>query len=415
MATTDVDSDRSFTTMQNWLGKCVENHTECQQTGVPILPTRVIDIGTSKGSESVRLLVTNGERADYVCLSYCWGSEPQPLTLTTENLPTLQESIDVNLLPQTIKDAIRTTIKIRKRYLWVDALCIIQNSAADKEAEIGRMGNIYNSAYVTIAAANGDNCRSGFLQDRTNWWSDRDGPPIPLPFHVSDDSTGTVFLSRAGPPPQLEPLYSRIWTLQEHLLSRRVLIYGVQQIFWVCNHETLLKVSGSNYDHPIANFDRLRKLLRTTGSPQKSNDQLSRHDWNALIKEYSARRQTVPIDRIYAFSIIAESIAHRAPPNYVAGFWDTSLLEDLLWRRTGDIRERPGTGYPSWSWLSIDSAIEPSSIGDHVSLAQIKAYEVVPRDPSSPYSLLSSARLTLFGHLKNYIRNGNAYIYSTTI
>ena len=91
-------------------------------------------------------------------------------------------------LPKTLQDAIWVTRKLGFRFLWVDALCIILDSTADKIAEIGRMGTICKNSSLTIAAARSLFARMGFLDALT----------VPsmfqLSFYLPDAELGTVFL-----------------------------------------------------------------------------------------------------------------------------------------------------------------------------------------------------------------------------
>lgn len=74
-------------------------------------------------------------------------------------------SMDSALLPQTIKDAIVITRKFGVRYLWIDALCIIQGSdeqaVMDWQTQSGMMGEIYSNAFVAIAAARASDVHDG--------------------------------------------------------------------------------------------------------------------------------------------------------------------------------------------------------------------------------------------------------------
>ena len=64
-------------------------------------------------------------------------------------------------IPQTIRDTITLTRKIRERFLWVDALCIIQDDALDLERSLGEMGNIYRNSVLTICACCGGDAAYG--------------------------------------------------------------------------------------------------------------------------------------------------------------------------------------------------------------------------------------------------------------
>jgi hypothetical protein len=117
------------------------------------LPTRVIDVDTKNTEQLVSLHIGRPqEKGKYTALSYQWGGAQQIATITA-NIQTLKSGIPINTLSQTVQDAIKVTRDLRFRYLWVDALCILQDDSADKIAEINRMGAIYKHSTMTIAAA----------------------------------------------------------------------------------------------------------------------------------------------------------------------------------------------------------------------------------------------------------------------
>ena len=112
--------------------ECESNHQSCRKSGPSVLPLRVIDITQDRP----RLLETSGQIESYTALSYIWGMEAQPVMTTQANLQSLTRALPVADLPQTIKDAIFVTKNIGIRYLWVDSLCIIQDSKIDKEQQL---------------------------------------------------------------------------------------------------------------------------------------------------------------------------------------------------------------------------------------------------------------------------------------
>jgi hypothetical protein len=403
----DLGSDRTFEIAKQWLDDCIHNHDVCLASQTNALPARLLDLQTESGTP--RLINCGGMEAkttSYACLSYCWGQEPQPLLLTIENLSTLKMQIPLDSLPKTLKDAITTTIRLGLRYLWVDALCIVQDWDEDKATEISRMGQIYTNAHVTIAAASEASCDAGFLSERRAWWTERDGPPIKLPYLCPDNSIGTVYLVRGGEASIQEPLHLRAWTLQEHLLSRRILFYGKQQLYWICCSERLLKDSGSVYDHAIARFAPLRSLLLTERPSEEQNnvgngDSHVRAAWKNLVEQYSGRAQSVSVDRLHALLGVLPRFQAHMRQQYVAGYWPPWLYDDLLWRRVGDALDRPSRRYPSWSWLSIDSAVKldvVDNLSKKTRLAEVTGCDVEPIDPGNPYGELSSGILTIRGH-----------------
>lgn len=102
----------------------------------------------------------------YVALSYVWGNEGQLHRLTSENLSKYLVGIDPLLLPPTITDAIHVTHTVlRVRFLWIDSVCIIQDSREDKHREVAKMRDVYDYAFLTIDAANAASVSQGFLHD----------------------------------------------------------------------------------------------------------------------------------------------------------------------------------------------------------------------------------------------------------
>lgn len=144
---------------------CEINHPNCPKETELLMPTRVLDLQIDQNSEDVRLLSTSGCTGRYACLSYCWGA-PQPTSLKSGLVSDYMKRIMLLDLPQSIQDAIRVARTLGFRYLWIDSLCIIQDSPEDKACEIEKMGRVYNNASLTISAGNADQCFSGFLRGR---------------------------------------------------------------------------------------------------------------------------------------------------------------------------------------------------------------------------------------------------------
>jgi hypothetical protein len=135
-----------------WLLRCLKSHKDCSLRPMPILPTRVIDVrGTFAGREPFLYESRPSERGWYCCLSYRW---PPIVTVETktDNLAAYRLGIPLALVSRTIHDAIRLTDAIGVQYLWVDALCIIQDSTEDWTKEAAQMGSIYANSTLTLAA-----------------------------------------------------------------------------------------------------------------------------------------------------------------------------------------------------------------------------------------------------------------------
>jgi hypothetical protein len=107
---------------------CMLEHKNCIQPTSSTLPARLIDVESMK---VVRVMVS--EQPSYFALSYVWGRSPfLLLERSNEGLLSRNGSLAIQDLPQTILDATTITRQFGYRYLWVDALCILQDDFDDR-------------------------------------------------------------------------------------------------------------------------------------------------------------------------------------------------------------------------------------------------------------------------------------------
>lgn len=98
-------------------------------------------------------------------MSYCWG-ERQNLVTTTLNLAIRRSGIPWPHIPQTLRDAILFAHHPGIHYIWIDALCILQDDMGDWMREASKMGEIYRNATLTLSATSSPNVSSGIFQSR---------------------------------------------------------------------------------------------------------------------------------------------------------------------------------------------------------------------------------------------------------
>ncbi|EXA32447.1 hypothetical protein FOVG_16368 [Fusarium oxysporum f. sp. pisi HDV247] len=154
------------------------------------MPTRIIKIFDS--GKRIEIAEENSPAA-YAILSYCWGG-PQRITLSKARVKNGQLSFDTSTLPQILQDAVRVCGELGLNFLWVDALCIIQDDPEDKAKEIGHMVNIYENSYVAIMASRAKSVEEGFLHPRSHFGADRQSPGFRLPYETKNDQRGSVVL-----------------------------------------------------------------------------------------------------------------------------------------------------------------------------------------------------------------------------
>jgi hypothetical protein len=389
------------------MDKCQNRHQGCPHRNIPLLPKRVIDVGSEILSSIARLHISEkDEKASYAAPSYCWGGSYN-VTTARDNLQARIEGVEIARLPQTMQDAIQITKKLGIRYLWIDSLCIVQDSIADKVHEINYMGLIYKSSTLTIAAANARTVHDGFISAVPMRGCDC------LPFLLPDGHFGkirTIATVRQGD--TRWPLDLRAWPLQEFLLSPRVLAFGDGELRWQCQTEDLKALSASHVEYNLT-LNRLPDRVFTGYLAHLIDISVEQeHVWRSLIKDYSRRQITFPEDRLPAIAGIACELSKVWQDKYLAGMWKRCLIQHLGWSSTCPIRlykvaltleihfgkppppplVRPVQA-PSWSWVSVNRAIDLTyaPIAD----AEVVHCQVELVDEDSPFRQVSSGELTL--------------------
>lgn len=412
---TDVSSDGSFRHARYWIEVCEAEHSKCPGSKPPILPTRLIKIEDQKLGGGVRLYVSRiRERAHYAALSYCWGGS-QSFTLTASSLASCLEGIIATDLPQTIQDAIKTTQKLGFKFLWVDALCIVQDCPSDKAREITQMGGIYKNATVTIAAANASSASQGFLGSRPSI------PSCELPFFRPPSFRSTKGQNEMRGPGKVwlaatatshdgdEPLYQRAWTLQERLLSPRMLLFGGRELTWQCQQKSTQSIGHTFYRRktgskrlPVGIF-----IYKKQGR-REQRLQVQVDLWISIVEDYSRRNLSFREDRLPALAGVAKELQTVWKDTYIAGLWEKCLIAHLGWHRAGRIKSPSNSSLdskeylaPTWSWVSFNGPVlfDAIEVGDKwASLdrnAQLMGYEITPITTDAPLGRLQKGHIEI--------------------
>jgi Heterokaryon incompatibility protein (HET) len=341
--------------ISEWMKDCNEKHDKCIKTIGP-LPTRVLDVGVV-GDDQVKLHISRGESEPYLALSYCWGKEPF-IRSTEATLLDRQKGIPIGDLPPALIDAVQVTRALKIRYLWVDALCIIQDSSSDWRREAGRMDEVYKGAYAVLSAVKSKNVHESFLDAR------RSDPPSvnisaltsaleSLPpihsgsFRVHNDFTSYLSDTLARSEGNLR---TRAWVFQEKLLASRTIYFNDTELSWECANGLRCECMELDDDPQYGKWDF------TSNLEAEREDSGSYKSWAKIVRYFTVRDLTYETDRLPALSgVVKQMQAHGAGP-YTAGLWRKTLCQDLLWQ-TGhhDAHQRavPYRG-PSWSWVSLD-------------------------------------------------------------
>lgn len=108
----------------------MREHDKCPKPDTSFTPTRLVEIIPNDGQSTFRLCETGSQYHSYAAISYCWGGD-QAFKTTLESLPMYLKEIPKDL-PQTLLDSIQVATQLSLQYVWIDALCIIQDSDQDK-------------------------------------------------------------------------------------------------------------------------------------------------------------------------------------------------------------------------------------------------------------------------------------------
>ena len=308
-----------------------------------------------------------GQDTEYVALSHCWGTLNQFQT-TTMNIENMKRNIDWGCLPKTFKDAIATAQSLGFGYIWIDSLCILQDSRQDWEIESSQMGLIYENAALTIAATSSPSDETGFLGTRTIpatgvvdfSFGEEDACTRPTKVYIRQVMDHYKFNLYADTEPAEGRLSSRAWAFQERLLARRVLAYHKDELFWECNttwdcecgHNSFAP-QESQRAHP---FNLQETLLSINANP-------SYLKWRSeIVPAYSSRSLTFRSDRLPAISAVVSKLQHTTGDDYFCALWKSELPRQLLWQRVGSWSSKEPTATldyqaPSFSWASVEAVV----------------------------------------------------------
>ncbi|PMD32407.1 HET-domain-containing protein [Hyaloscypha variabilis F] len=353
-----TDSQETVDFVKRELKTCDEGHQLCATYRPKSLwyPTRLIDLEVSHGnSEGARVVLTTHAEIEgpYISLSHCWGSG-NILKLTEATLAQLLARIPISQIPKTFSDAIKFTRALGIRYIWIDSLCIIQDSQEDWIHESSTMYMVYQHAYCNIAATQARNGDDGLFSNR----------PIPTDLELKYGSDCGIFrlfeTHDWNRTINCAPLNQRGWVIQERIMSPRVIHFAKGEVSWDCYKFSACETVPTG-DPGFMYFDGNKK--KSLGLLNSSASELKRiNTWFTIAQTYSASKLTFPDkDKIISISSVARYLEDIWGMEYCAGMWRAHLELQLAWRR--DLKNGTRTSTPdklrapSWSWLSYDSRV----------------------------------------------------------
>lgn len=361
-----------------------------------------------------RLLVTNGQTGRYVTLSHCWGTSYR-VTLTKNNLPKFEQSIQLKRLPRTFQDAIQLTRKLGVQYLWVDALCIVQDDQNDWKRESKSMCSVFENACFSISAVAATDSHHGMLHERTPQSVTVELHGMQVGVRQKLDSLPQAMASSR--------LETRAWCYQERLLPKGILHVASSQMYWECSTCVASETRPGGESPSTRTVPEDSVLKQASSSTETSPGKFSR-EWLHLVSVYSARQITRPSDRLPAISGLADKAQkENLDALYLQGLWSTDLHAGLLWKRrliehgkvipsrdkyfarsSTSAVERPRRPIArGWSWASVNDAVEfPAMPYSERSRSHFDAKFLIPEnyedgEDALPNMILSFAALVKRG------------------
>ncbi|KAL8850399.1 MAG: hypothetical protein Q9221_004631 [Calogaya cf. arnoldii] len=362
-------TDHILGCIKKWVRHCLEHHIQCTHTQVMRrigqsgirLPSRLLDVVPKHGNNLVTLRGTSGidTSEKYMTLSHCWGGN-LPTRLLSENRTAFEHGIAVNDLPLTFQQAIRFTRLMQCQYLWIDALCIIQDSQKDWLEEAGAMSLIYENAWLNLAATSSKDSSGGLYQPHNL----RLSTPLIVQSSAEDNPNQRLVVNDPSAwQRRIEdsPLNHRAWVQQERVLAPRVVHFSYDQIWWQCKELQASEAFPTGIPSQLILKDEQEQLLSFPLAPHVTAAYLLHPRWLKWVEGYSKTDITKDSDRLVATAGIVNAFINMLPPprpDYLCGIMSEYLAISLLWRVTKHATKLDHSVAPSWSWASVKGEIK---------------------------------------------------------
>lgn len=436
----DPGSQETFETIRSWAQHCWTKHPQCVEARKKRLalieasrsiPTRLVEVGPIGGGNVVLrdILPSINQDTDisdqhtYAALSYCWGDKNDNVRTLKGNLDEFRYGITLANLPNTIQEAIYVARAIGLPYIWIDALCIIQDDEEDKKRELPKMAAIYAGAMVVLSAAVAESCRQGFLHHLKI--SDLLRTVYRLPYYPTREGSREGFCILSEGPINgdevVEPIDKRGWTLQECVQAVSLLRFGSRQVRWTCSTSTENDggndVSKTSEDLDSEVFDGSYHegvLTQPEYLSSRAAMEMFCDEWRRFVEKYTTRSLSEQSDSLPAIGAMAQNYAQITKGKmgrYCAGLWEKDLARQLLW-----FKPNPSNGTkvtrlkPSWTWSSLPGSILYPALHLVESSVEIINCILERHDQNWSYGSVASGVLTIDAHLRPLFWSDHPYI-----
>ncbi|KAG1804380.1 heterokaryon incompatibility protein-domain-containing protein [Suillus variegatus] len=345
--------------VKKWIKLCEENHGDkCRNVwrmdrNLPEF-VRVVDV------VSMAVISAPSHRFRHVALSYVWGGNGAEYWTTKDNIAkrSIPGGLNAANLPDTITDSISFVRQLGERYIWIDALCIIQDDLQDKISQLHAMDSVYGLSYFTLIAAGGKTARDPLPGCRPRTRT----PQI----HIEVVQGLHLFVT---PPTHEKALgmstwITRCWTYQESALSCRRIYFTEQEVYFECRCqvfcENIVAESKADFCSSFLRHSREEYFPFSTDSFWS---------YKYAVERCTRRNLTVESDIVDALTGVTNSLVvafglgdpARA---FQYGMMLTELHQALLWqhdpltpRTRRSLAEGSNSSWPSWAWATWCGAV----------------------------------------------------------
>ncbi|VUC25353.1 unnamed protein product [Clonostachys rosea] len=379
--------------VRHWLGECWNHHQICQsepEGWVPELPSRLIYLGElhSTTVEEIKIIDTEHHtNFQYIAVSYRWPMYLHPSQQLNEHTrDAFYRGYPVSRLHPLYADTFKVAAMLGIKYVWIDALCILQGTDQDWRAEASKVASVYGNSVFTLAYGDGTEkpdldlgypsyCESCRLDDAVQAASrpflegklteyDRRSPEALYSWLEANENFPT------RPEGEID---RRGWAFQERLLSKRILSVTKSGFFWDCCslNAADCRPLGLRGDFSPKFRDleerRLKTLLLTGNvSREVALDSDMYLLWRRIIEKYSHRNFTFDRDRLVALEGVVQRFQTLVREPCFLGMWKGDVLRSLVWFRDTEPDDTclsksnhhpPELHVPSWCWASVESPI----------------------------------------------------------
>lgn len=415
-----TSSPKTTDQILRWMTTCKVCHTGC---GTPVqfsaLPTRLLDLNQSTTMGLVKLVESKALRevVKYITLSHSWGKRLQ-CQLTNECLEVYKSGIMSSNLPLTFQHAIDLTRRLGYRYLWIDALCIIQDNVLDWREEAAKMADVYFNSDLSIAASDSKDSRGGIYRRRN---------PLaitPCMIPAACNSSGPECVYAVNPnhrhtqvPLDETHLSTRAWTIQERLLAPRVVHFTRWEVYWECGSGICCETFPEQL--PVPHQPEVKKWLATPEGQESDLDILEGFwdIWSDIVRAYTEAQLTKISDKLVAIAGLARrmhTVARGRLGRYVAGLWELQFERQLGWC-CPDPTEISVSQYiaPTWSWACIAGPVyfaDQETDAEGFETPIVNCLGVTTQPDSDPFGPILSGSVTVRGRMCKIIIRGEMVI-----